>query len=59
MIVPKQERRSFLLGLAGLGIGHAMLQSAREVQAAPSQGYVLAEASISFTFAIPVTSSSM
>lgn len=41
MIVRKQERRSFLLGLAGLGIGHAMLQSAREVQAAPSQGYVL------------------
>src|SRR5215475_3990121 len=30
-----------LFGLAGLGIGHAMLQSAREVQAAPSQGYVL------------------
>jgi quercetin dioxygenase-like cupin family protein len=41
MIVRKHERRSFLLGLAGLGIGHAMLQSAREVQAAPSQGYVL------------------
>src|SRR5262245_51801346 len=41
MIVRKQERRSFLFGLAGLGIGHAMLQSAREVQAAPSQGYVL------------------
>ena len=41
MIARNQQRRSFLLGLASVGVGHAMLQSAPEAQAAPSEGYVL------------------
>jgi quercetin dioxygenase-like cupin family protein len=36
-----QRRRSFLVGLAGLGITQAFLQGQEPAQAAPSQGYVL------------------
>jgi quercetin dioxygenase-like cupin family protein len=35
------KRRSLLLGLAGLGISHALLQGRTEAQAAAAQGYVL------------------
>jgi len=41
MIAESEQRRSFLLGLASLGVGHAILQSVPEAQAAASQGYVL------------------
>jgi len=41
MTATDQQRRSFLFGLASVGVGHAMLQSAPEAQAAPSEGYVL------------------
>jgi quercetin dioxygenase-like cupin family protein len=39
---PELERRSFLLGLGGLGVGHVVPQSATPAPSAPSQGYVLA-----------------
>ena len=41
MIELDQKRRSFLLGLAGLGIGHTLLQGTVAAQAATPQGYVL------------------
>lgn len=39
----EQQRRSFLLGMAGLGISQVLPQSAMEAQAAAQQGYVLGE----------------
>ena len=61
MIPLQHKRRSFLLGLAGLGISLPFLQGGTQAQAATPQGYVLgpAGANIWFIFAIPVTSSSM
>lgn len=44
MVVLKQKRRSVLMGLAGLGVGHVLLQSAAEAEGAASQGYVLGPA---------------
>jgi hypothetical protein len=44
MVVLNQKRRSVLMGLAGLGVGHALLPSAAEAEGAPSQGYVLGPA---------------
>src|SRR4051794_12833379 len=41
MIELKQKRRSFLLGLAGLGISHTLLQGPTAARAATPQGYVL------------------
>jgi quercetin dioxygenase-like cupin family protein len=41
MIELKQPRRSFLFGLAGLGVSHALLQANTAAQAATPQGYVL------------------
>jgi quercetin dioxygenase-like cupin family protein len=41
MIELEQMRRSFLLSLAGLGIGQALLQGSIDAQAATPQGYVL------------------
>jgi len=38
---PEFERRSFLLGLGGLGITHVLPQNATPALSAPSQGYVL------------------
>jgi quercetin dioxygenase-like cupin family protein len=40
-MIELQERRSFMLALAGLGIGQALLSGQTAAQAAPSQGYVL------------------
>ena len=37
----QQKRRSFLFGLAGLGVAHALLQWKAPAQAATPQGYVL------------------
>jgi len=37
----QQKRRSFLLGLAGLGVSQALLQGQTAAQAATPQGYVL------------------
>ena len=39
MVVLNQKRRSVLMGLAGLGVGHALLRSAAEAEGAASQGY--------------------
>jgi quercetin dioxygenase-like cupin family protein len=44
MVVLNQKRRSVLLSLAGLGVGHALLPSAAEAEGAASQGYVLGPA---------------
>jgi quercetin dioxygenase-like cupin family protein len=44
MVILNQKRRSVLLGLAGLGVGHALLPSAAEAEGAASQGYVLGPA---------------
>lgn len=44
MIPLQQKRRSFLLGLAGLGISLPFLQGAMQAQAATPQGYVLGPA---------------
>lgn len=41
MIALKQERRSFLIGLGGLGISQVLPQGAAWAQAAAPQGYVL------------------
>ncbi len=41
MIELQSRRRSFLLGLAGLGIGQALLQGYGRARAASPQGYVL------------------
>ena len=41
MIELEQERRSLLLGLAGLGIGQVLLQGTTPASAATGQGYVL------------------
>src|SRR5215813_11540731 len=37
----QQKRRSFLFGLAGLGISQTLLQGQTAAQAATAQGYVL------------------
>jgi quercetin dioxygenase-like cupin family protein len=41
MIVHEQERRTVLLGLAGLALGPALLQAAAPAHAATPQGYAL------------------
>ena len=54
------ERRSLVAGLAAFGLGPALLPARVSAQGTASAGYVLAPpaANISFTFAIPATSSS-
>jgi quercetin dioxygenase-like cupin family protein len=41
MLELQTERRSFMLGLAGLGVSHALLQGQAAAQAAAPRGYVL------------------
>jgi quercetin dioxygenase-like cupin family protein len=43
-MIELQQRRSFLLGLAGLGISQTLLQGGTPAQAAAPQGYVLGPA---------------